>query len=218
MRHLELAEIARMLAGEPPFPEACHHLAEACPECGTRLREVEALMKRFGHWSPEIAVQEGLDAVELFAGLLATGRDYAEWRAEVERREELQTWAVAWLALERTRELFAENGEPNVEVRDLALLAALIAENLGEPYHPEWVNDLKALAYALAAAAEPLGAGSVEARLKHLAAAVAALEKGTGEEHVAREVWELLSRVLRPKKKGGAASAPPLHRETRKDD
>jgi hypothetical protein len=197
MSHLELAEIARMLAGEPPFPEACRHLAEACPECRARLQEVEALMKRFGHWSPEIAVQEGLEADELFAGLLAAGQDYAAWRAEVEQREELQTWGIAWLTLERTRELFAERRAPDAETRDLALLAALIAENLGEPYHSEWVCDLKALAYSLAAAAEPPGAGSVEARLRRTVAAVTALEQGTGEEQVAREVWGLLARILR---------------------
>jgi hypothetical protein len=197
MRHLELAEIARMLAAEPPFPEACRHLAEACPECGTRLREVEALMSRFGHWSPEIAVQEGLEADELFAGLLAAGQGYAEWVAEVEQKEELQTWAVSWLALGRARELFAKRQAPGAETREFALLAVLIAENLGEPYHTEWVCDLKASAYALAAAAAPRGAGSVEIRLRHMAAAVTALEQGTGDENVAREVWDLLARVLR---------------------
>ena len=197
MSHLELAEIAKMLAGEPPFQEACRHLAAACPECGTRLWEVEALMKRFGHWSPEIAVQEGLEADALFAGLLAAGQGYAEWRVEVEQREELHTWGIAWLALGRTRELFAERQAPGVETRDLALLAGLIAENLGEPYHTEWVSDLKALSYALAAAAEPPATGSVEARLRHTVAAVTALEQGTGEENVAQEVWGLLARVLR---------------------
>ena len=196
MRHLELAEIAKMLAGEPPFPEACRHLAETCLECRGRLQEVEALMKRFGHWSPEIAVQEGLEADALFAGLLAAGQGYAEWRAEVEQKEELQTWAVAWLALGRARERFAERQAPGAETRDLALLAVLIAENLGEPYHIEWVCDLKASAYALASAAESPGTGSVEARLRHMAAAVTALEQGTGDEHVAREVWSLLARVL----------------------
>jgi hypothetical protein len=197
MRHLELAEIAKLLGAEPPASEACRHLAEACPECRDRLGQVEALMKRFGHWSAEVAVQEGLEAEELFAGLLATGQGYAAWRAEVETREELHTWAIAWLALGRARERVSEEGGSEGGARDLALLAALIAENLGETYHPEWVLDLKATAYALAAAAEPLGAGSAPARLRHLAAAVTALENGTGDDHVAREVWDLLSGSLR---------------------
>jgi hypothetical protein len=197
MKHLELAEIARMLGAEPPAPEVCRHLAEACPECRDRLRQVEALMKRFGHWSAEVAVQEGLEADELFAGLLAAGPGYAAWRAEVEAREELHTWAVAWLVLGRARELVSEKGGSEGGARDLALLAALIAENLGETYHPEWVFDLKATAYALAAAAEPLGVGSAQARLRHLAAAVTALENSTGDDHVAREVWDLLAGALR---------------------
>jgi hypothetical protein len=197
MKHLELAEIAKMLGAEPPAPEACRHLAEACPECRDRLGQVEALVKRFGHWSAEVAVQEGLEADELFAGLLAAGQGYAAWRAEVDTREELHTWAVAWLALARARERVSEKGGSDAGARDLALLAALIAENLGETYHPEWVLDLKATAYALAVAAEPPGVGSAQERLRHLAAAITALETGTGDDHVAREVWELLSGSLR---------------------
>jgi hypothetical protein len=197
MKHLELAEIAKMLSEEPPFPEACRHLAEACPECGNKLQQVEALIKRFGHWDPEVAVREGLEADELFASLLAAGQGYEEWRAQVEQREELQTWGVAWLALGRTRELFAQRQSPDVETRDLARLAALIAESLGTSYHGEWVSDLKALAYAFAAATEPPGPQSAEGRLRHSITAVTALERGTGGEHVAREVWGALSRVLR---------------------
>jgi hypothetical protein len=196
MRHPDLAEIARMLAADSPYPEFCRHLAETCPECRDRLQQVEALTKRFGHWSPEVAVQEGLEADELFAALLAAGTDFAAWRAEVERREELHTWAIAWLALGRARELVTGKGVPDAEARDLALLAASIADNLGETYHPEWVLDLKATAYALAAAASP-DAGSAQERLKILSASVAALENGTGDAQVAREVWDLLSGVLR---------------------
>jgi hypothetical protein len=197
MKHLDLTEIAKMLSSDSPFPEACRHLAATCPECGNNLQQVDALIKRFGHWNPEVAVQEGLEADELFAGLLAAGQGFAQWSAEVEQREELHTWAVAWLALGRTRELFAERQAPDAETRDLALLAALIAENLGDFYHVEWISDLKALAYAFAAAAEPPGPHSVEGRLRHSLKAVTALERGSGAEHVAPEVWDVLSRVLR---------------------
>src|SRR5436309_3196885 len=154
--HLELAEIARLMA-EDFAAKVCRHLAECCPVCGERLRQVEALMKRFRHWSPEVAVLEGLAADELFAGLLATGQGFASWSTQVEQNGELQTWGVAWVTLERARELLA--GESSkAQGLDLALLAAAIAERLGDYYHPEWVSDLKALAYAAAAAAaEPPG-------------------------------------------------------------
>jgi hypothetical protein len=196
MRHPDLAEIAKMLAADSPYPEFCRHLAETCPECRDRVQQVEALTKRFGHWNPEVAVQEGLEADELFAGLLAAGTDFAAWRAEVERREELHTWAVAWLALGRSREQLYGKGAPKEEARDLALLAALIAENLGETYHPEWVSDLKATAYAVAAAAGLPGAESAQERLRHLSDAIVALENGTGDAQAAGEVWHLLSGVL----------------------
>jgi hypothetical protein len=56
---------------------------------------------------------------------------------------------------------------------------------------------LKARAYATAAAAERPDADRMRARLQQVAAAVTALEKGSGDEAVAREVWSLLSRVVR---------------------
>ena len=198
MSHLELAEIAKMLAS-PAFAEsACRHLAETCPTCGDRLRQVEALMKRFRHWDPEVVVQEGLEADGLLAALLAEGQDSACWPSRVEQDTDLQTWGVAWVALERARGLIADKAS-NAQARELALLAATIAEHLGNSYHPESVSDLKALAYAVAAAAaEPPGEDYVDARLAHVAAAVTALAKGTREETFTREVWALLSRIFRP--------------------
>jgi len=193
MKHLELPEIARLFSVDP---ETCRHLAEACPACGERLQQVEALMKRFQHWDPEVAVLEGLPAEDLFATLMAAGQDCPSWFSQVEERVELQTWGVAWVALEQAREQMTEEAS-RLRARDLALLAARIAESLGATYHPDSVADLKARAYATAAAAEPSDANLVGSRLKRMAAAVAALEKGSGEEAVAQDVWSLLSRIIR---------------------
>jgi hypothetical protein len=77
----------------------------------------------------------------------------------------------------------------------LALLAAAITEHLGASYHPNSVSDLKALALATAAAASSSGAGPDT--LRQVAAAVAALDQGTGDPTVARDVMGLLSRVFR---------------------
>jgi len=41
-RHLETADIAKLLSDGSPFAEFCRHLAETCPTCGERLAEVEA--------------------------------------------------------------------------------------------------------------------------------------------------------------------------------
>jgi hypothetical protein len=192
MKHLELAEIARLLSVDPPI---CRHLAEVCPVCGEQLQQVEALMKRFQHWDPEVAVLEGLPAEDLFATVMAAGHDLASWSSLVDENEELQTWGVAWVALEQAREQMTQ--EAYLRAQDLAFLAARIAETLGATYHPDSVADLKARAYATAAAAEAPGANAVGSRLHRMAAALAALEKGTGDEAVAQEVWDLLSQVTR---------------------
>jgi hypothetical protein len=193
MKHLELAEIARLLSVDP---ETCRHLAEACPACGERLQQVEALMKRFQHWDPEIAVLEGLQAEDLFATLMGAGEDCTSWFSQVDEKVELQTWGVAWVALEQAREQIIEE-TARLRARDLALLAARIAETLGATYHPDSVADLKARAYATVAAAEAPDADTVGSRLHRMAAALAALEMGSGDEAVAQDVWNLLSQVIR---------------------
>jgi len=193
VKHLELVEIAKLLTEDP---STCRHLGEICPTCGDRLQQVEALMKRFQHWNPEVAVLEGLPAEALFMAILAAGTDLSGWSAQVEGNAEFQTWGVAWVALETARaQLSDEASSP--QARDLALLAAKIAESLGAAYHPDYVEDLKARAQAIAAAAETPDVALVGARLKRIAAAVTALELGTGEEAVSRDVWNLLSRVIR---------------------
>jgi len=58
------------------------------------------------------------------------------------------------------------------------------------------VANLKARASATAAVAET-DVNLVGLRLKRRAAASMALEKGSGDEAVARDVWDLLSQVIR---------------------
>ncbi len=45
MKHLETAEIAKLLSDGGVGAECCRHLAERCEVCGQRLAEIEALMK-----------------------------------------------------------------------------------------------------------------------------------------------------------------------------
>ena len=187
--HLELADIAALLGREEAPERFCRHLAAVCAPCGEQLRRVEALMKRFRHWNPEVVVVEGLVADGLLDALLAT--DPASWASQVEQEADLQTWGVAWVALERARAILEQGESPAL---DLALLAAKIASHLGTTYHPEWVADLKALSHAAAALATP--PSNAEARLREVGAATAALRKGTGDESVVREVVGLLARVV----------------------
>ena len=194
MRHLEPAEIAKLLSDGSVFAEFCRHLAEVCPLCGERLAEVEALMKRFRHWDAETVVREGSAADGLFETLLQKGQGPAGWSSLVKERAEYQTWGVAWVALERAQGLIAEVAT-KAQGRELALLAATIAVHLGASYHPDSIADLKALAHATAAAAGPPGADSFDT-LRQVAAAVTALDQGTGDPAVTQDVMGFLSQVF----------------------
>jgi len=193
MRHLELTEIAKLLSDGGVSAESCRHLVEACPVCGERLAEVEALMKRFRHWDAETVVREGPAADGLFAALLKKGQGPSGWSSLVDETE-YQTWGVAWVALERAQGLMGE-GDTKAQARELALLAATIAGHLGASYHPDSIADLKALAHATAAAAGTPGADFFDA-LRQVAAAVTALDQGTGDPAVARDVMGFLSQVF----------------------
>src|SRR5438270_6608630 len=98
MKHLELAEIAKLLSDGGVVAEFCRHLAEVCPVCGERLAEVEALMKRFRHWDAETVLREGPPAAGLLETLLAEGESLQGWASLVEQEDtEFQTWGVAWV-------------------------------------------------------------------------------------------------------------------------
>jgi hypothetical protein len=97
--------------------------------------------------------------------------------------------------LERAQGLITEEAA-GAQARDLALLAVTIAAHLGASYHPDSVADLKALAHATAAAGRP-GGGDPFDTLRQVAAAVTALDQGTGDPTVAGDVMDLLAQVFR---------------------
>ena len=195
LRHLETAEIAKLLSDGGVAAETCRHLAELCAVCGERLAELEALMKRFRHWDAETVWREGPAADLLFEALLEKGKNLDGWTSLVESDAEYQTWGVAWVALEGAHKLIAEDAT-RAQARDLALLAAKIAAHLASSYHPDSIADLKALAHATAAAAAPPGADSIDT-LRQVAATVTALDEGTGDPVVAGEVMGFLAQVFR---------------------
>ena len=195
MKHLESADVAKLLSDGGTAAECCRHLAEHCEVCGQRLAGVEALMKRFRHWDAETVWREGPAADLLFDALLEKGTSPEGRASLVENDEEYQTWGLAWVALEGARKLLAEDAT-RAQAWDLALLAAKIAEHLNASYHPDSIADLKALAHATAAAAGPPGEDSF-ATLRQVAAAVTALDQGTGDPAVAQSVTGLLLRAFR---------------------
>jgi len=193
VKHPELIEIAKLLSDNPA---TCQHLAEACQDCHEHLQQVKALMKRFQHWDPEVAVLEGPPADDLFATILAAGPDLTSWVAQLDQNLELVTWGVAWVALDHASEQMDEEAS-RPRARDLALLAKKIADRLGSAYHEESVADLQARAYATAAAATPSAPDHITIRLEAMGQALEALDDGTGDEAVAVDVWRLLSKCIR---------------------
>jgi hypothetical protein len=195
MEHLTLAEIANLFSTEGN-EKLVRHLAETCPGCRRQTEQVTALLSRFKHWSAEVVVTEGLEADDLFATLLANGKDFESWARYVEQHEELQTWCIAWVALERARERLDEGAA--AQALELALLAARIADGLGDVYHPDDVSDLKARIGAAAVVAANLSGGRDTLwQVERIAAVNKALEEGTGAEAVGAEVRGLLARILR---------------------
>jgi len=198
MSHPTLEDFAGFFSTYPEAAEVFgRHLAAVCPLCREHLDRIEGLLGRFRHWDPAIVVGEGLEADALFDGLVAGGAGCSSWWAVAEQRGELVSWGVACVALERARAQLPEEAS-RPRAREFALLAAAITEHLGACYHPEWINDLKALAYAMVIAAEDpatrASRGATQLRLKHALAATEALDKGTGSESLASEVWGLLGR------------------------
>lgn len=145
--HPSLETLARWLAGdlehEQVRRELAPHFLESCPTCRKMRQEIERLLEESGHWNETVAVDETREAPKLLA-LLGEG-PHEERMRRVQEIEELQTWGVCQLLLERSREEVFSDPARAVET---AHLAVRVAGHLGEIYHPGWVLGLKARAFA----------------------------------------------------------------------
>ena len=154
MEHSDLSieTLARLLAGRLEHEELLRwivpHLLELCPTCQRMHSEIRGLQDRVGHWDEEVAVTETRRAPEILARL--EGRSFEHQAAVVERDDELHTWGVCQLLLERSQDILFDEPGRGLE---LAELAAQVAEHLGEAYDPHWVWDLRAKAHCQVAKA-----------------------------------------------------------------
>jgi tetratricopeptide (TPR) repeat protein len=145
--HLTVEILAKWLSGTLEHDEVLRlvvpHFLGLCPVCRERHAEILRLQKEVGHWDPETAVTEGQQAPELWANLAE--RPYAEQLREVEESEDLHTWGLCHLLLQKSRE--ATFSDP-VRAVELANLALRVVRHLGTAYEPNWVLDLRARCFA----------------------------------------------------------------------
>jgi tetratricopeptide (TPR) repeat protein len=188
--HPSLETLARWLAGELEhervLKELAPHFLESCPVCHALREEIDRLLVASGHWDETVAVLETREAPELLP-LLGDG-PHAERMRRAEEIEELHTWGLCQLLLEKVREQVFSDPARAVET---AHLAVRLAGHLGPSYHPDWVLELRARTLAhLGNARRVLGElqGAEDAFLL----AVELLEKsGTGNPGVEAELLSL---------------------------
>jgi len=145
--HPSIETLARWLAGEleheDVLREVVPHLTGSCPVCKLQEEEIRLLQEESGHWSETVAVFETREAPEL--ARLLEGRPHEEQIRMVEENEGLHTWGLCQYLLKRVREEVFTDPTKAVET---ALVAIRLTKHLRDTYHPGWVLDLRARAYA----------------------------------------------------------------------
>jgi len=188
--HPSLETLARWLAGEMEHErvlrELAPHFLESCPVCHALREEIDGLLKASGHWDETVAVLESREAPELLA-LLGEGT-HAERMRRADEIEELHTWGVCQLLIQKVRELVFSDPVQAVET---AHLAVRLAGHLGDSYHPDWVLELRARSHAHLGNARRV-LGELQAAEDSFLLAIESLEKrGNGNPGVEAEILSL---------------------------
>lgn len=189
--HLTLEGMADWLSGRLEHEEVLAwvvpHLTGACARCRATYEEVRRLQEEVGHWDESVAVREGLAAPALLAAL---ERLPVEERApRVEGDPAYQTWGLCRALLAASAA--ALPGEP-ARAAAWADLAVRATRHLTAAYHPDWVSDLTARAWARLGHARRL-CGEAEAAAAAFREAERALARsGSGDPRVAAEVRALM--------------------------
>jgi len=188
--HPSLETLARWLAGEleheDVLREVAPHLTANCPVCRLNEEEIRRLQEESAHWSETVAVFETRQAPEL--ARLLEGRPFEEQVRLAEENEDLHTWGLCQYLLRRTREAVFEDPAKAVET---ALVAIRLARHLGDAYHPGWVFDLRARAYAYLGNALRVMGEMTAADHAFLRAEECLAKSGTGNTRVEAEVLSL---------------------------
>jgi tetratricopeptide (TPR) repeat protein len=146
--HLSIETLARWLAGDLEHEELVNrvipHFLAVCPECRETYEEIVRLKREFEHWDERVAVFEGLQAPELLEEL--AGQPLDARVARVREEDRFQTWALCQLLLKKSLKTAIDDP---LEAVALAELAVRVSERLdAAAYHPHWLLDLQAKAWA----------------------------------------------------------------------
>jgi len=197
--HLPLEAMARLLSGGMTYEElqqrVVPHLLELCPVCQETYREIRRIQATVGHWNEEIVVTEGLEAPELW--LRIADLPYEEQEKLVEEDVEFQAWGLCQLIL--TKSLEAGFEAPATAV-NLANLAVKVSSRLGDVYHPEWVQDLRARSFAYLGNARRV-LGELRSADDAFRSAEVHLGQGTGDPRLHAEILDLQSSLRRAQRR-----------------
>lgn len=120
------------------------HLMETCPSCRALYGRLQEIKGELGHFDELVALLESQAAPDLAAALASLPP--AEQLRAAETDETFHTWGLCVYLIQQSKE--ACLSEPR-RAAELAILAVRIALALPpESYHPEWVRDLQARAFA----------------------------------------------------------------------
>jgi tetratricopeptide (TPR) repeat protein len=198
--HLTEETLAKWLSGTLEHDEVLRlvipHFLALCPVCRERHAEILRIQQEVGHWDPEIAVMEGRQAPELW-GRLAE-RPHAEQLREVEECEDLHTWGLCQLLLQKSREATFSDPSRGVELANLALR---VVRHLGKAYDPNWVMDLRARCFAHLGNARRV-LGELRSAEDAFVKAEGCLARSTsGNEEVRAEILDLKSSLRRAQRR-----------------
>lgn len=120
------------------------HLMETCPSCRALYDRLQEIKGELGYFDELVALLESQTAPDLAAALERLPP--AEQFRAAETDETFHTWGLCVYLIQQSRE--ACLSEPR-RATELAILAVRIALALPpDSYHPDWVRDLQARAFA----------------------------------------------------------------------
>ena len=188
--HPSLETLASWLAGEleheKVLREVAPHLVASCPVCQRLQDEIRRLQAESGHWNEVVAVLETREAPALAAAL--EGRTHEERMRLVAEDESLHTWGLCQYFLRASCDAVFQDPAQAV---DWARLAVRLSAHLGEAYHPDWIRDLRARAYAQLGNAQRVLGELKGADHAFLRAEECLEASGTGDLRVRAEVFGL---------------------------